>query len=76
MKRVLSILLTLALLCGVFALASCGGSSSSSTTTADTTDSGIDAGTGTESTTTMATLPDPIQNPDLAKQNGVLRPDG
>lgn len=76
MKRVLSILLTLALLCGVFALASCGDSSSSSTTTADTTDSGIDAGTGTEGTTTMATLPDPIQNPDLAKQIGVLRPDG
>lgn len=56
MKRVLSIVLALMLLCGVFALASCG--DSGSTQTSSTTD-GLGPGEGTEPTTVQTEMPAP-----------------
>ena len=56
MKRVLSIVLALMLLCGVFALASCG--DSGSTQTSSTTDN-LGPGEGTEPTTVQTEMPAP-----------------
>ena len=73
MKRVLSILLALALLCGVFALASCG-DAGTTTTTAPTSDD-LGPGDGTEGTTTKATLPG-VDDVDIAAEVGTKKLDG
>ncbi len=57
MKRVLSILLALALLCGVFVFASCG--DKGGTTTTEPTTEGLGPGEGTEGTTTQTDMPEP-----------------
>ena len=59
MKRVLSIVLALMLLCGVFALASCG--DGGSTQTSSTTDN-LGPGDGTEPTTVQTEMPAPGEN--------------
>ena len=57
MKRVLSIVLALMLLCGVFALASCG--DGGNTTTTAPTDDNLGPGEGTEATTVQTEMPKP-----------------
>ena len=57
MKRVLSILLALALLCGVFALAACG--DGNSTVTTEPTSDDIGTGNATDPTTVQTEMPEP-----------------
>lgn len=67
MKRILSIFLALALLCGVFALASCGNSNTPTTDPSITTDNGIGTGKETEGTTVETTMPPPTVGSDYGK---------
>ena len=70
MKKALSILLALALLCGVFALASCG--DNGATVTAAPTDDAIGSGDGTEGTTSKPIFLD-IDDPDAAAVVGTQK---
>ena len=62
MKRILSIFLSLSLLCGVLALVSCGGEGS--TTTSSGTQATIGTGQQTDGTTVATGYPDPGTDPD------------
>lgn len=60
MKRVLSMILALTLLCSVFALTACGGDGTASTTLPP-----LNSGSGTDGTTAASTIPD-INDPNAA----------
>lgn len=66
MKKIISLLLAFALLCGAAALASCGGGNSDVTT--DGTKDAIGTGTQTEGTTNSVELPDPFAESNIGEE--------
>ncbi|MBE6655128.1 MAG: hypothetical protein E7608_06705 [Ruminococcaceae bacterium] len=66
MKKIISLLLALALLCGAVALASCGDEGSDVTT--EGTQETLDTGSQTEGTTNSTELPDPFEDSDIGEK--------